>query len=39
VRANFFAEPAPTWEFVAPSKRGFIEKKEFVESRMKSWFG
>jgi sulfide:quinone oxidoreductase len=38
VRANFFAEPAPTWEFLAPSKRGFIEKREFLEARMKAWF-
>jgi len=38
VRANFFAEPTPTWEFVPPSRDGLIEKREFLESRMKAWF-
>ena len=38
IRANFFAEPTPTWEFQAPSKEGLIEKREFLETRMKAWF-
>jgi hypothetical protein len=38
VRANFFAEPAPTWEFAPKSREGFIEKREFLDDRMKAWF-
>ena len=38
VRANFFAEPVPTWEFAPPSREGFIEKREFLDDRMKAWF-
>jgi sulfide:quinone oxidoreductase len=38
VRADFCAEPTPTWQFVPPSREGLIEKKEFLESRMKAWF-
>jgi sulfide:quinone oxidoreductase len=38
VRANFYAEPNPTWEFTAPSKEGFSEKREFLEGRIKAWF-
>lgn len=39
VRANFFAEPTPTWEFAPPSREGLLEKRQFLESRMKAWFG
>jgi len=38
VRANFYAEPAPTWEFTAPSEDGLTEKRRFLEERMKAWF-
>ena len=38
VRANFYAEPSPTWEFSRPSREGFAEKRDFLEDRMKAWF-
>ena len=39
VRANFYATPAPTWEFVSPSTNGFEEKNRFLTERMIRWFG
>jgi sulfide:quinone oxidoreductase len=39
VRANFYAEPNPTWEFTPPSADGFREKHRFLEERMAAWFG
>jgi len=38
LRANFFSEPEPTWEFAPPSREGFMEKRRFLEDRMKAWF-
>jgi len=38
VRASFYAEPAPTWEFAPPSAGGFREKQRFLEDRMNAWF-
>ncbi len=38
VRANFFAQPAPTWEFTPPSTGGYQEKHRFLEERMKAYF-
>jgi sulfide:quinone oxidoreductase len=38
VRANFFSEPKPTWEFAPPSREGFLEKRQFLEDHMKAWF-
>jgi sulfide:quinone oxidoreductase len=38
VRANFYAEPVPKWEFTPPSAEGFRGKQQFVEDRMKDWF-
>ena len=39
VRANFYAQPAPTWEFVPPSTNSFEEKNRFLTERMNRWFG
>jgi len=39
VRANFYAEPNPTWELTPPSEEGFLEKRRFLEERMTAWFG
>ncbi len=39
VRANFYAQPAPTWEFIPPSTKGFEEKNHFLTERMIRWFG
>jgi len=38
VKANFYAEPTPTWEVTHPTADGFREKQQFVEDRMKAWF-
>jgi sulfide:quinone oxidoreductase len=38
VRANFYAQPAPTWEFIPPSTKGFEEKTRFLTERMTRWF-
>ena len=38
VKANFYAEPTPTWEVTHPNAEGFREKQQFVEDRMKAWF-
>jgi len=38
VKANFYAEPTPTWEVTHPTAEGFREKQQFVEDRMKAWF-
>ena len=38
VRANFYAQPAPTWEFTPPSTEGFEEKNRFLMERMSRWF-
>lgn len=38
LRANFFAEPNPEWEFAAPSEDGYREKQRFLDERMKAWF-
>jgi len=39
VRANFYAQPAPTWEFAPPSTKGLEEKNRFLTERMTRWFG
>jgi sulfide:quinone oxidoreductase len=39
VRANFFAQPNPTWEFGPPNEEGYSQKLQFLEERMKAWFG
>ena len=39
VRANFYAQPSPTWEFIPPSTKGFEEKNRFLAERMTRWFG
>ena len=38
VRANFYAEPNPTWEAIPPSAEGLREKQRFLEERMSAWF-
>jgi sulfide:quinone oxidoreductase len=38
VRANFYAEPNPTWEAIPPSAEGLREKQRFLEERMRTWF-
>ena len=38
VRANYYAQPAPTCEFEEPSVEGLREKQRFVEDRMNAWF-
>ena len=38
VRANFYADPNPTWEAVPPSTEGMREKQRFLEDRMRTWF-
>jgi sulfide:quinone oxidoreductase len=38
LKANFYAEPAPTWAFTPPDENGFREKHQFLEERMKAWF-
>jgi len=38
VRANFYAEPNPTWESTPPSTEGLREKQLFLEERMGAWF-
>jgi len=38
VRANFYAQPTPTWEFIPPSTKGFEEKNRFLVERMTRWF-
>ena len=38
VRANFYAEPNPTWESTPPSAEGLREKQHFLEERMSAWF-
>ena len=39
VRANFYAQPAPAWEFVPPSTKGLEDKNHFLAERMTRWFG
>jgi sulfide:quinone oxidoreductase len=39
VRANFFAQPNPTWEFSTPSEEGYRQKRDFLEERIRTWFG
>jgi sulfide:quinone oxidoreductase len=39
LRAKFYAQPNPTWEFNPPSQEAFREKMNFLEARMKTWFG
>ncbi len=39
VRANFFAQPSPKWEFDPPNEEGYRQKQHFLEERMKAWFG
>ena len=38
VRANFYGQPAPTWEFTPPSAEGYLEKHRFLTERMSAWF-
>jgi len=38
VRANFYDQPAPTWEFTPPSVEGYREKHRFLTERMSAWF-
>lgn len=39
VRASFFAKPNPTWQFNKPSEEGYRQKRNFLEERMRAWFG
>lgn len=39
VRSDFYAQPAPKWEFIPPSKEGFQQKRQFLTERMRAWFG
>lgn len=39
LRASFFAQPSPKWELNSPSEEGFRMKQQFLEERMKTWFG
>lgn len=39
VRANFFAQPSPKWEIEPPNEEGYRQKQQFLEERMKAWFG
>lgn len=39
IRSNFYAQPAPKWEFVPPSNEGFQQKHRFLDERMQAWFG
>ncbi len=38
VKSNFYAQPAPKWEFTPPSREGFEMKRRFLEERMALWF-
>jgi sulfide:quinone oxidoreductase len=38
VKANFYAQPKPSWEITPPSEDGFRQKQKFLEDRMKTWF-
>jgi sulfide:quinone oxidoreductase len=38
VLANFYAEPAPQWEFKPPNAEGMLEKEQFLADRLKAWF-
>jgi sulfide:quinone oxidoreductase len=38
IRANFYAQPNPTWEFDPPSEDGYRQKQNFLEEHMKAWF-
>jgi sulfide:quinone oxidoreductase len=38
LRANFYAQPNPKWEFEAPSEDGYRQKRTFLDERMKAWF-
>ena len=38
IRANFYAQPNPKWEFEPPSEDGYKQKRNFLEGRMKAWF-
>lgn len=39
VKASFFAQPNPSWEFTPPSEEGYRSKERFLEERVKAWFG
>lgn len=39
VQANFYAQPSPKWEIGPPSEEGFKQKQNFLDERMKAWFG
>jgi len=39
LRAKFYAQPNPKWEFNPPSEDGYREKQRFLDDRMKAWFG
>jgi sulfide:quinone oxidoreductase len=38
LRANFYSQPNPKWEFEAPSEDGYQQKRNFMDERMKAWF-
>ncbi len=38
VRANFYAQPSPKWEFSPPSAEGYQAKRRFLAERMEAWF-
>lgn len=38
LRANFYGQPTPTWEFTPPSAEGYQEKYRFLTERMSAWF-
>ena len=38
VRADFYAQPNPKWEFEPPSEDGYRQKQNFLDDRMRAWF-
>jgi sulfide:quinone oxidoreductase len=38
MRANFYAQPNPTWELSPPSPETYQEKRRFLAERMEAWF-
>ena len=39
VRTHFYAQPNPKWEFERPRKDGYRQEQNFLEDRMRAWFG
>jgi sulfide:quinone oxidoreductase len=38
VKADFYAQPSPTWEFSAPNEEGYSLKQRFLKDRIEAWF-